>query len=60
VKERLRECEYRLLIDYLISDATSGQRIAKGQTSQVAVDARSGEMCLVSPPVMFERLGIAR
>jgi acyl-CoA thioester hydrolase len=58
VKATLREWENRLLIDYLVTDAHSGQRLTKGRTSQVAVDMASGEMCFVSPAVLFERLGV--
>ncbi|HYM34353.1 MAG TPA: acyl-CoA thioesterase [Steroidobacteraceae bacterium] len=58
VTAALREWENRLLIDYLVSDTESGQRLTKGRTSQVAVNMSNGEMCLVSPPILFERLGI--
>ena len=60
VKATLREWENRLLIEYLISDEASGERLTKGNTVQVAVDLKNGEMCFVSPPILFERLGIAR
>ena len=60
VKATLREWENRLLIDYLVSDRESGQRLTKGTTVQVAVDMSNGEMCFVSPPVLFERLGLQR
>lgn len=59
VKATLREWENRLLIEYLITDAQSGQRLTKGTTVQVAVDMKKGEMCFVSPPILFERLGLA-
>jgi acyl-CoA thioester hydrolase len=59
VKATLREWENRLLIDYLVTDEAAGTRLTKGRTSQVAVDMRTGEMCFVSPPVLFERLGVA-
>jgi acyl-CoA thioester hydrolase len=59
VKATLREWENRLLIDYLITDQASSQRLTKGSTVQVAVDMQSGEMCFVSPPILFERLGLA-
>jgi len=59
VKATLREWENRLLIDYLITDQASSQRLTKGSTVQVAVDMKSGEMCFVSPPILFERLGLA-
>ena len=58
VKATLREWENRLLVDYLITDQASGQRLTKGNTVQVAVDMKSGEMCFVSPPILFERLGL--
>jgi acyl-CoA thioester hydrolase len=58
VKATLREWENRLLIDYLLTDAQGGQRLTKATTSQVAVDVASGEMCFVSPPILFERLGL--
>lgn len=57
-KATLREWENRMLIDYVLTDATSGQRLTKGSTSQVAVDMTTGEMCFVSPPILFERLGV--
>ncbi|HEV7814446.1 MAG TPA: acyl-CoA thioesterase [Janthinobacterium sp.] len=52
------EWENRLKIDYLISDAASGRRLNKASTIQVAVDIGSGAMCFVSPPVLFEKLGL--
>ncbi len=60
VKATLREWENRLLIDYVVSDAETRQRLTKGSTSQVAVDMANGEMCFVSPPILFERLGVPR
>jgi acyl-CoA thioester hydrolase len=53
------EWENRLKIDYLITDVASGQRLTRASTIQVAVDTKSGEMCFVSPPVLFEKLGVA-
>jgi acyl-CoA thioester hydrolase len=58
VRALLREWEYRLKIDYLISDIAGGTRLAKGSSVQVAVDAATHEMCLMSPRVLFDRLGI--
>jgi len=60
VQATLREWENRLLIEYLISDADDGQRLTRGKTSQVAVEIGSGEMCFVSPQVLFEKLGLKR
>ena len=58
VRATLREWENRMLIDYLVSDANAGHRLTKGTTSQVAVEIATGEMCFVSPPILFERLGM--
>ncbi len=56
VRATLAEWENRLKIDYLIQDAASGARVTKGYTVQCAVDAATGELQLVSPPVLLERL----
>jgi len=58
VHAALVEWEYRLRIEYLISNATTGARLTKASTVQVAVSASNGEMCLRSPDVLFERLGV--
>jgi acyl-CoA thioester hydrolase len=54
----LVEWENRLKIDYLISDKASGKRLTRASTTQVAVAIDTGEMCFVSPPVLFEKLGV--
>lgn len=58
VRAQLLEWENRLRIDYLIRDAQTGARITRGYTVQVAVTIAGGEMQLVSPPVLRERLGL--
>jgi acyl-CoA thioester hydrolase len=58
LRAEIVEWENRLRIDYLISDAASGRRLNRATTTQVAVDIHSGEMCFVSPPVLFEKLGV--
>ena len=60
VRATLAEWEHRLKIDYLVTDERTGERMTKGSTVQVAVHAQSGEMCLVSPDILFERLGLSR
>jgi acyl-CoA thioester hydrolase len=52
------EWEHRLRIDYLLSDADSGQRLTRATTSQVAVRLDTREMCFVSPPVLWHKLGL--
>jgi acyl-CoA thioester hydrolase len=58
VRATLVEWENRLKIDYVITDAVSGRRLTRGSTTQVAVDIATGEMCFVSPRVLFEKLGV--
>lgn len=58
LRAEIVEWENRLKIDYLISDAASGRRLNKASTVQVAVDMATKEMCFVSPPVLFEKLGV--
>lgn len=59
LRAEIVEWENRLVINYLISDASSGQRLTRASTTQVAVDIHNGEMCFVSPPILFEKLGIS-
>jgi len=58
VRAALAEWENRLKIDYLITDALTGAKLVKGYTIQVAVDMLNNEMCLESPPVLLEKLGV--
>jgi acyl-CoA thioester hydrolase len=58
VQATLREWEHRLRIDYLATDAASGLRICKATSIQVAVSLATQEMCLRSPDIIFERLGL--
>ncbi len=52
------EWENRLTINYLISDVATGRRLTRASTTQVAVDMATGEMCFVSPPILFKKLGV--
>ncbi|MNP42586.1 Thioesterase superfamily protein [compost metagenome] len=54
VRASLVEWESRLKINYLISDAASGERMTRASTVQVAVHIDSGEMQLASPQVMLD------
>ncbi|MCS3469513.1 acyl-CoA thioester hydrolase [Pseudomonas sp. JUb42] len=49
VRANLVEWENRLKINYLISDAVTGERLTRACTVQVAVDMQTREMQLVSP-----------
>lgn len=59
VSARIVEWENRLRIDYVITDAASGHKLNRAQTTQVAVDMATREMCFVCPPVLWQRLGVA-
>ena len=58
VAARISEWENRLKMEYEIRDAASGDVLTRAHTIQVAVDAASGEMRYVCPPVLWERLGV--
>lgn len=58
VRAEIVEWENRLKLEYAIRDAASGEKLTTAYTVQVAVDAASGEMQYVSPPVLWERLGV--
>ncbi len=54
VRASLVEWENRLKINYLISDAVTGERMTRASSVQVAVHIDSGEMQLASPQVMLD------
>ncbi|HEY0290066.1 MAG TPA: acyl-CoA thioesterase [Pseudomonas sp.] len=54
VRASLVEWENRLKIDYLITDAASGERLTRASTTQVAVEIASREMQLASPKVFVD------
>jgi acyl-CoA thioester hydrolase len=59
IKAEIVEWENRLKIDYEVRDVESGHRLTRASTMQVAVDMSNGEMCFVSPKILFDKLGIA-
>ena len=56
VQASLLEYENRIKIAYQIRDIESGERMTKGHTIQVAVDAATRELQFVSPPVVVRKL----
>lgn len=54
VRADLIEWENRLLINYLIRDAQSGERMTRGSSTQVAVEVASREMQFSSPAVFVD------
>ncbi|WP_305075408.1 acyl-CoA thioesterase [Propionivibrio sp.] len=56
VRATLLEYENRIKIGYEISDIETGERLTKGYTTQVAVDATTRELQFVSPPIVFANI----
>ena len=54
VRANLVEWENRLKINYLISDAVTGERMTRATTIQVAVEIASHDMQLASPKVFTD------
>ena len=54
VRADLVEWRNRLKINYLISDAQTGERLTRASTVQVAVSLDNGMLQLVSPRVMID------
>lgn len=54
VRADLVEWENRLKINYLITDVTTGERMTRGSSVQVAVEIATREMLLASPKVFVE------
>ncbi|KPX41290.1 acyl-CoA thioesterase [Pseudomonas syringae pv. tagetis] len=59
VRASLVEWENRLKINYLITDAHTGDRLTRASTVQVAVDSQSREMQLASPRVFIDAVETA-
>lgn len=56
VRAELIEWESCLRVHYLITDAQTEERLTRGYTVQVAVDAATGEMQLSSPPALNDAI----
>ena len=52
----LIEYENRLVLNYLIKDQATGQKLTQGRTTQVAIHIASQELQLVSPSILIEKL----
>ena len=60
VSAELREIDLQMKIDYLITDAETGERLTRGHSIQVPVDIETEEMQFGSPPVLYDKLDIKR
>jgi acyl-CoA thioester hydrolase len=59
VRAEITEYESRLRVDFVIRNALTGEKMTKGYTIQVAVDAQTMEMQYVCPKILWERLGVS-
>ena len=56
VQATLREWEHKLVIDYLITDLESREKLTKGRTQQVAVKMPEQITQFISPPELVSRI----
>jgi len=56
VSAELVEFENRMVIDYRIRDAATGQTLTKARTKMVALEIASGEMQFESPDVFLKKV----
>ncbi|MDZ4778289.1 MAG: acyl-CoA thioesterase [Alphaproteobacteria bacterium] len=56
IEAGITEWENRLKIAFLITDATTGQRLTRGYAVQVAVDMQTEQMLWETPPALREKL----
>jgi len=59
VRAELVEWRERLVVNYLIKDAKTGQRLTRATTTQVAVRMETQEMLYASPPQLLEAVELA-
>lgn len=56
VRASLAEWQNRIAINYLVTDASSNERIARAQTVQAAVDVKSGALQFATPRILLDRV----
>lgn len=56
VRASLVDWENRLTVNYLVTNAGTGDRVARAKTVQVAVDMSTGELQFVSPAPLVEHV----
>lgn len=59
VRAEITEYENRLRVDFLITSAITGEKVTKGYTIQVAVDAKTMELQYVCPKILWDKLGVS-
>lgn len=56
VEVQMMEYENRLRMSYVISDAGTGEKLTKGETTQVAIDLNTNELQFVSPRPLIDKI----
>lgn len=56
VTATLSDVDHRIKFLYTIVDSKTRRRMTTGHTVQAMVKRRTGELCLVTPPVLLKRL----
>lgn len=59
IRASLVEWESRLVINYLVANAATGERVARAQTTQVVVDLATGGMRFTLPGAFVARVQAA-
>lgn len=59
VRASIADYDYRLKIVYDLLDATTGRRLTRGHTVQVAVRIDTGEMVFETPQVLRDKIAAA-
>ena len=58
VSAKITEWEYRLKIEYLVTDIESKKILTRAYSIQVAVDFQTQEMRFASPKILLQKLGL--
>ena len=56
ITTNLYEYENCIKIKYLITDLKTGQKLAKADTMQIAINLTTGETCFVSPAIFLNKI----
>lgn len=56
IEATMTEVEYGMKINFVFLDKLTGVKLTKGFTKQVAVNIKTGDMCLISPDVLQQKI----
>jgi acyl-CoA thioester hydrolase len=57
VTATLKDAAHRIKMVYTIRDPQTGRRLTHGYTVQATVNSRTGELCLMTPQFLLNKLG---